>query len=116
VTDILIATFAGLLFGGAWTATVGCYLLLTRSYRRVRNPIVIGLGYLLVGTVGIGSLLLLLSLCDAMGIARQSSSLYTGLDTYAISSACVMFFVGRSEIRWRKSVGLYDKTPYLKSK
>ena len=110
MTATLIAAFAGLLFGSAWVGAVGWYLLLTRSYRQERNLIVIGLGYLLVGTVGIGSLLLLFSLCDAMDITRQSSSHYAALYAYTISCTCVMFFVGRSEIRWRKSVGLDDKT------
>jgi hypothetical protein len=113
VTATLIATFAGLLFGSAWAGAVGWYLLLTRSYRQVRNLIVIRLGYLLVGTVSIGSLLLLLSLCDVMGIARQSFSLNAALYAYTISCACVAFFVGRSEIRWRKSVGLDHKTLML---
>ena len=113
VPATLIAAFAGLLFGSAWTAAVGCYLFLTRSYRRVRNPIVIGLGYLLVGTVGIGSLLLLFSLCDVMGIARQSSPRDAALCAYTLSCTCVMFFVVRSEIRWRKSVGLDNKTLIL---
>jgi hypothetical protein len=107
---ILIATLAGLLLGSAWAGAVGWYFFLSRSYRRVRNLIVIGLGYLLVGTLGIGSLLLLISFCDLMGITRQSSSHDAALYAYTISCTCVVFFVVRAEIRWRKSIGLDDKT------
>jgi hypothetical protein len=110
MTVILIAIFAGLLLGSAWAGAVGWYFFLSRSYRQVRNLIVIGLGYLLIGTLGIGSLLLLFSFCDFMGIARQSFSHYAALYAYAISCACVVFFVGRAELRWRKSVGIDDKT------
>ncbi len=110
MTATLIATFAGMLLGSAWAGAVGWYLLLTRSYRQVRNLIVIGLGYVLVGTVSIGSLLLLFSFCDVMGIPRQSSSHYAALYAYTISSTCVMFFAVRAETRWRKSVGLDGKT------
>jgi hypothetical protein len=107
---MLIAIFAGLLLGSAWAGAVGWYFFLSRSYRQVRNLIVIGLGYLLVGTLGIGSLLLLFSFCDFMGVHHRSSSGNAALYAYTISCACVVFFVGRAELRWRKSVGLDDKT------
>jgi hypothetical protein len=110
VTATLIAIFAGLLFGSAWVGAMGWYLLLTRSYRQVRNLIFIRLGQLLVGIVSIGTLLLLFSFCDAMGITRQSSPYDAALYAYATSSACAMFFAVRAEIRWRKSVGLDHKT------
>jgi len=64
----------------------------------VRNLIVIGLGYLLVGTVSVGSLLLLISFYDFMGITRQSASHYAALYAYTISCTCVMFFVVRADI------------------
>jgi hypothetical protein len=110
MTAILIATLAGLLLGSACAGAVGWYFLPTRSYRQVRNLIVIGLGYLFIGTVGIGSLLLLISFCDVMGIAGKGSSHYAALYAYTISLTCVAFFAARAEIRWRKSVGLDDKT------
>jgi hypothetical protein len=71
---------------------------------------VIGLGYLLIGAVSIGSLLLLFSFCSMMGIVRHSSSDNAALGAYAISSACVIIFAVRGELRWRKRVGLDDKT------
>ena len=88
---------------------MGWYLLLTRSYRQVRNLIFIRLGQLLVGILSIGTLLLLFSFCDAMGIIRQSSPYDAALYAYTISCTCVILFVVRAEIRWRKSVGLDDK-------
>jgi hypothetical protein len=110
MTAGLIAISAGLLLGSAWAATVGGYLLLTRSYRQVRNLIVIGFGYLVVGTVSIGSLLLLFLFCDIMGFVRPSPSYHAALYSYAFSSTCVVFLAGRAESRWRKSVGLDDRT------
>jgi hypothetical protein len=110
MTLTLIATFAGLLFGSIWAGAVGEYLLLTRSYRQNRNLVVIGLGYLLVGTVSIGSLSLLLLFCGTMGIVRHSLPDNAAVCAYAISSACVLLFAGRAELPWRRSVGLYDKT------
>jgi len=110
MTAILIATLAGLLLGTAWAGAAGWYLLLTRSYRRVRNLIVIGLGYLLFPALCIGSLLLLFSFCDMVGINHRSSSGSAALYAFAISCASVMFFIVRAESRWRKSVGLDDKS------
>jgi hypothetical protein len=106
MTVTLIATFAGLLLGSAWAGAVGWYLSLTRSYREVRNLFVIGLGYLLIGTVSIGSMLLLFSFCDIMGLARESFSYNAAVYAYTISCTCVMVFALRAEFRWRKSVGL----------
>jgi hypothetical protein len=70
---------------------------------------VIGLGYVLVGTVSIGSLLLLFSFCDTVGIVPRSSSGNAALSAYTISCTSVILFTIRAELRWRKSVGL-DQT------
>jgi hypothetical protein len=108
----LIAALAGLSIGIAWAGAAGWYLLLlTRSYRRARNLLVIGMGYLLVGIVSIGSLFLLGYMCDNLPIQGHSYSHYAALYAYAAGCSCTVFFCASAELRWRKAIGLGSK-PY----
>jgi len=100
----LFAVLSGLGAGGLVSAVLAWYLVGTREYRRVRNPWVIGLGYLLLPTLAIGSMLLL-------GFVWQRSPA-RGLvgPGYAASLGSSFVFIFRSESRWRKSVGPDDKS------
>lgn len=102
----LVGLLAGAVLGVAWTAIIASYLFYTRSYRRTLNQFVIRFGQLLVGILGIGSLLLLASFWEHIGILRRSSAYYASLYAFAFTSGCGIFFAVRAEIRWRKSVGL----------
>lgn len=109
MTSAIIATFAGLMLGCVSSGVVDCFLLLSRSYRKLNNRFVIHFGQLLaVISVG-GGLVLLFFLCDRLGIQRRSSPYYSSLYAYAIGFICVMFFAARREIRWRRSTGLDRK-------
>lgn len=74
-----------------------------------RNQFAIRLGQLLVGVLGIGSLLLLSKVWEKIGIVVHSPPRHMSLYAFALSSGCIMFFAVRAEIRWRKSSGL-DRT------
>lgn len=108
----LIGMIVGLVFGVLWTALVAAYLFYTRSSRMAHNQYVIRLGQLLVGGLAIGSLFLLLRLCEQIGLVIHTSPYDTSLYAFVLSSGCVMFFAVRAEIRWRKSSGL-DQTTTL---
>ncbi len=110
MTIELIAIFAGLVLGSAWTGAVAAYFVSTRSYRQARNLFVIGLGYLIVSATSLGSLFVLLSFCKRLEIERQSPQHYAALYAYALSCVCGMFFVMRAEMRWRKAAGLAGET------
>src|SRR6202140_1631932 len=105
-----IAIFAGLLLGASWAGVAGFYLWLTRCHRQVRNPVVIWLGYIVIGAVSLGSLLLLRSICCSLGIVRPNSSYYAALYSYVAGGAFVVFPAIRAEAHWRKSVDLDDKS------
>jgi hypothetical protein len=108
-TLALIAIFAGLLLGCASAGTVSWYLLLSRSYRAVKNRIAIRLGQL-VTLVSICGGLLLIQVFEAhLGIKRHSAPYYAAVWSFLFGSICVMFFSLRADLRWRKSVGLYRK-------
>jgi hypothetical protein len=102
----LIGIIGGLVLGVSWTGAIAAYLFFTRSFRRARNQHTIRLGPLLAGALAIGSFLLLSRLWEQIGLVVHSSPYYMSLYTFVLSSACVMFFAFRGEIRWRKSSGL----------
>jgi hypothetical protein len=64
----LTASQVGQLFGVAWAGLVGCYFVLTCSYRQARNQVAIAVGYLLVSFGSLGTLFLLLSLCGKLRV------------------------------------------------
>jgi hypothetical protein len=65
---LLTASLVGQLLGVAWAGLVGCYFVLTRSYRQARSQVAIAVGYLLVSFGSLGTLFLLLSLCGKLRV------------------------------------------------
>lgn len=101
-----IAASIALISGVFSSGTSGLFLLLTRSYRKARNPFVIGLGYVLVGGAALGGLLLVTRTCDRMGYILHSRERNVAVDTFVIAYGIGVALAGWREIRWRKSVGI----------
>lgn len=112
----LILVLVGVGLGGLASGSMAWYLVITRSYRRVRNPLAIGFGYIFFMGLSVGSLLLIIEGLKWLGVARHSSQRDAALYAYAVGLACGVFIAGRGEARWRKSVGLDDKGLMLKQK
>jgi hypothetical protein len=110
MTPTLIAALAGTLLGSAFSGAVGWYLLRSRSYRMVGNRLVIRFGQVVVFITMCGGLFLLQVFDGLMGIKRHSFPYYAAIYAYLFGCCCVLFFVLRAELRWRKSVGLDRKT------
>ena len=114
----MVFTLSLILFGAGIGALLsglfGSYLVVTRSYRRVRNPLAIGFGYILFIWSSVASLLLLIRVLEGLGVQRHSSERDAALYSYTVALACGVFLAGRGEVRWRKSVGLDDKSLMLK--
>ena len=104
VDAMLIAAAVGLIVGTICFGVLALSLWFTRSYRQPRNPIVLGLLYLLFPALGIGSLILR-ALNESLGIVRQSTAYYAELYCYAGGGAVVVFFAIRAEMRRRRSIG-----------
>jgi hypothetical protein len=113
---VLVAILLGVGLGAASSGLSAWYLVGTREYRRVRNLWVLGFGYLLLPALTINSLLLLAA--EARALDFQLGSLERRLATlgYVASLVSVSVPLFRSEARWRKSVGLDDKTLLAKLK
>lgn len=106
---MLVAISLGLIFG-SWASGVFVLLLvLTRRYRRVRNPFVLGLCYILFSASTLGSILLLLTTLELIEVGGSSSQHDAALFACAISFVCGIFIGVRVEIRWRKSIGLQER-------
>ena len=116
MTSLLIAIGFGLVIGGAVIATTAGYLAATRSYRRVRNWLAIGFGYVVVIGASAGALVLLLRMCDVLQIRRGSSAWSGAVWSYVAAIFCGFILTLRSEMRWRKSVGLGDKSLQTRGK
>jgi hypothetical protein len=100
---LIIGTWAsGVWFGFFW---------LTRSYRRVRNRLVIGLGYLVLGLSTLGPLLVFLRSLERMNIRHDTIQAHAATGAYTIGFASMAALTFWSEVRWRKSVGLWKKKP-----
>jgi len=100
----------GLGLGGSAACVLALFLIFSRERRRVRSPLIVGLGYLLIGRSAIGSLLALLAIGDRFGVDRHDPRHYVTLYSYTISYGCWVFASVLVEVRWRKSVGLDDKS------
>lgn len=108
MSTTLIAALLGLVFGTTWVAALAFYFVFSRPYRRVRNFFALAFGYLLIGTLSIGGISLLQKSCDYLNI--QGRSLWDDADFYfAISIFFGMIFIIRSEMQWRRAVGLDDR-------
>jgi hypothetical protein len=109
----LQAIFLGFAFGLLAGGVVGTFLFFTRSARRVRNALALGLGYILVGGSALGSILLLFTISDHLGVSRRSAEHYSSLYAYTVSYATITFLAIRAELRWRKRIGLQNSHPVL---
>jgi len=100
----LIGILCGLALGVSGAVLVAAYMFYTRSSRMAQNQYAIRLGQLLGGGLFLGSLFLLLRLCERIGIHTPGYDLSLGACLSGF--VCVTFFAGRAEIRWRRSRGL----------
>lgn len=100
----------GIALGGLASLLCAWVAVATRPHRRARS--IVAIRVVQVSCIGsfLGSFLLLAWASDRMGIGRPSRQFY--METYAWIASLVVVeaLVIRSEIRWRKSVGLDDKT------
>jgi hypothetical protein len=98
---VLIAALLGLFFGATFVAALALYFVFSRPYRRVRNFFALAFGYLLIITLSIGSIIWL------QKSHIHARSLWDDADFYfAISIFFGMVMIIRSEVKWRKAVGL----------
>jgi hypothetical protein len=105
-TLTLIAIFWGLLLGCASAGAVSWYLLLSRSYRAVKNRIAIRLAQLVTLVSICGGLLLIHLLGAHLDIKPHSAPYYAAVWSFLFGFICVMFLALRADLRWQKSVGL----------
>jgi hypothetical protein len=105
---MLILLGAGV--GGLFSGLLALYFVATRAYRRARNLLIFGLGYIFLLGTSVGSLLLMFKGQELLGVAPHTSQDHVALYAYTASLVCGALLVGWSEIRWRRSVGLHDKT------
>ncbi len=105
-----IAVSLGVMLGSWASGVWGLFLWLTRSHRRVRNMLVIGLGYIVIGISSLGSLLVFLGTLERMEIRRGTIPDNVAMCAFTVSFAFVAGSALRSEFRWRRSVGLGDTT------
>jgi hypothetical protein len=106
----LILVFFGAGFGALSSGLVALYFVTTRAYRSTRNMFVFFLGYICILGAFLGALLLMYKGQAWLGVAPGSSRDHVALYAYTASLLCGLLLIGRSEIRWRRSVGLHDKT------
>jgi hypothetical protein len=108
---LLVAISLGLIFGSWASCGFVLLLFLTRRYRKVRNRFVLGLAYIVFPASTVGSVLLLLTTLELIGVGSPQHD--AAMFACAISFACGVSIGVRGEIRWRKSVGLHEKkVPY----
>jgi hypothetical protein len=110
MTLTLIAILFGAGLGGLVPAMWAWYFVGTREYRRAKSLLIFGLGYIFILGTSVGSLLLLTRVLEGIGVGRRSSQRDAAVYAYTASFICGVFLVARGEIRWRRSVGLHDKT------
>lgn len=104
---------AGILIGGALSGVTALLFIATRPYRRVSNRLVIHSTQLLFLALMIGSLLLLDKIPSRLGIEPHMPHTYHWFDP--ISGFGIAMIVGvvltiRAEAKWRKSVGLWQRS------
>lgn len=106
---MLVAISLGLIFGSCASGVLSLLLVVTRRYRLVRNPFVLGLCYIVWPALTLGSLLLLGRTLELIDVGGPSSQHDAALFACAISFACGVLIAVRDEIRWRKSIGLKER-------
>lgn len=103
---MLLVVSLGLMLGTWAVGSYGWFLWLTRSYRRQRNVLVIGLGYIVVGISFLGSLFVLLNVLERMGVGHGTPEDSAAMWAFTLVSGLLFIVVVRSELQWRRSVGL----------
>ncbi len=98
------AILLGLVLGSWASGISGWFFWFTRPYRKARNLLVMGFGYVVIGVSSVGSLWLLLGTSERMGTARKPEG-YAALYAWTISFICVVILTVKSEIKWRRSFG-----------
>lgn len=102
----LIGFIAGVVLGVSCAGVVTLYLFWTRSLRIAGSQYAIRFGQFLGGGLFLGSLLLLLKLCERIGIVVHAPGYDQALGAYLFGFVSVTFFALRAETRWRKSRGI----------
>jgi O-antigen/teichoic acid export membrane protein len=106
---ILVASLG--LIVGSWGAGVsGWFLSFTRSYRKERNMLVFGLCYVVIGISILGSLFTFLNALERLDIRRDTPQNMAAMCAYTVGFIAVVGSVVRSEVKWRRSVGLGGST------
>jgi len=105
----IVAALAGLLIGCALAGATGVLFVITRTYRRTLNRLVIFATELMFVGLMIASILLVGKISSFLGIGRHSggwSAAMAGFLTAFLGGEILIF---RAEIKWRKSVGLWQR-------
>lgn len=108
---VLLGLMLGTFGSGVWT----WFLWFTRSYRRARNFLVIGIGYVVVAISTLGSLFVLLKALGRMDVGRDTPQDNAALYAYTASFTCVAALAMRSEFKWRRLSGPDEKKPISRS-
>ena len=108
---VLLGLVLGSFGSGVWT----WFLWFTRSYRRARNFLVIGIGYVVVGVSSLGSLFILLRVLERMDVGRDTPQDNSALYAYTASFACIAALAVWSEFKWRKLAEPNEKKPISRS-
>jgi hypothetical protein len=96
-----MAVLLGLVLGSCGSGVWTLFLWLTRSYRRARNFLVIGIGYIVVVVSSLSSLAILLRVLERMDVGRDTPQDSGALYAYIASFACVAALAVWSEFKWR---------------
>jgi hypothetical protein len=105
MTVTILVVSLGLMLG-SWGASVcGWFLSFTRSYRKERNKLVIGLCYLVTGISVLGSLSVFLDALEIMDIRHSMPQNGAAMYAYTVGLISVIVMVMRSELKWRRLVG-----------
>lgn len=104
-----ISISLGLLLGSWGSGVWFSLFLFTRSYRQARNKLIIGLGYIVIGLSSLVPLFVLLRSLGRMGIRNRMPENDTALVAYTIGLASMAVLTFWTELKWRKSVGLWGK-------
>ena len=97
----------GLILGTLGAGVCGWVLLLTRSHRKKKNAIVIGgVCFVVIPISVLGSLFVLGDVFEKVGIRDGSLQYNTAMCAYTLSFLSIVVLTVRSELKWRKSIGL----------
>jgi hypothetical protein len=102
----LILILGGLTIGCATAGAIGAYMLLSRPYRKARNRLAIHFGQVFVAVSALTGLVMLQKLEQFFSVVRHSSAYYSAMYAHVLALLCGVFFVLRSEFRWRRASGL----------